>query len=322
MNVNCYQNNIKINRNIKYLNINHNINKKNNINFVVWKGYGISSENYINFSKLLINKAIKKNININVTICEEYKIPIKNNTILFGHSSGGYNVNKYDNNDIISKITYGTSPKNYYDNTIFKINNKNNYKTLNIIGKYDGYLSYNNLFDQIIYNSINNINNNDLIITDSNHLCIADNKPTLISKILCLNDFKNKNNYTKMQENVIETILDFIENKTELSNFNNTKKLLNRNTVYKIKDYKQFIKVKPDKYKSYVYIDKKYNRTYIKTKGYFGDLLLKQYNNYKKVITTLEWLFSNENKILVFLFNKLNYKYIRLPYIVNDIYRL
>lgn len=317
--INCYINNIKIIKNNKYININNNLNKKNNINFIVWKGYGIPLKNYINFSKLLINKGIEKNININVTLCDENIIPVKNNIILFGHSSGGYHVHKYDKNNIISKITYGTSPKNYYDNTIFEIKTKNKFKSLNIIGKYDGFISYNNLFDQIIYNNKNNITNNDLIITETNHLCIADNKATLISKILCLNDFKKKENYTIMQENIIRTVIDYIENKNELYNYNNTKKLLNRNTIYKIKDYKHFIKSKPDKYKTYIYIDKKYKRTYIKTKGYIGDLLLKKYKNNKKVLTTLEWLYSNEKKILVFVFKKLNYIYIRIPYIVNNI---
>ena len=33
--------------------------------------------------------------------------------------------------------------KYIYDNTIFKINNNNDIDTLNIIGEYDGFISYN-----------------------------------------------------------------------------------------------------------------------------------------------------------------------------------
>ena len=163
ININTYRRNINLRTDIK---------KANNINFVIWKGYAIPSKNYIKFSENIIKKGLKHNISINVTICDNYNLPNLSNTILFGHSSGGYHC--LNNNDNIkARITYGASPKSIYDNTIFNIKNKLDTHILNIIGEYDGFISYKNLLDQKNYNIENNIINNKLICTKSNHFCIV-----------------------------------------------------------------------------------------------------------------------------------------------------
>ena len=170
--VNCYNiNTYYINKNI---NLNANIRKNNNINFFIWKGSSVPSKNYIEFSKGIIKKGLKHNLNINITICNNYKIPELNNSILFGHSSGGYHSLKYDKNNLMAKITYGSLAKKEYENTIFEINNDINTKTLHIVGEYDGYVSYVTLLNN------NNKNNNKFICSRTNHLCIVENKKSLI----------------------------------------------------------------------------------------------------------------------------------------------
>jgi len=307
-----------------YINLRSNIKKANNINFVIWKGYAIPSKNYIKFGENIINNGLKKNININVTICDNYNLPNLSNTILFGHSSGGYH--SLNNNDNIkARITYGASPKSIYDNTIFNIKNKLDTHILNIIGEYDGFISYKNLLDQKNYNIENNIINNKLICTKSNHFCITENKKTLISTLLCKYDQMLDTNFYNMMNDVSNTIISYIlylDYNTTIYNYGYTQNIFKKNVVFEIINYRQFLRVKPDICKTYIYIDYKNNNTYIKTSGLLGDMLLDilEYKYEKKIVevnNTLIWLLSNNNEILYFSYKKKDYKYFRLPYIIK-----
>tara|TARA_Y100000389_G_scaffold13821_1_gene12264 strand:- start:1266 stop:2264 length:999 start_codon:yes stop_codon:yes gene_type:complete len=304
------------------INLKTNIKKNNNINFVIWKGFSIPSINYIKFGKSIINEGLKNNININITICKNYNLPILNNTILFGHSSGGYHCLNSNNDNLKAKITYGSSPISVYDNTIFKIKNKLDIDTLNIIGEYDGFLSYYKLLDQKIYNIENNIKNNKLICTKSNHLCIAENKKTLISTLLCMYDHKLNSNYNIMTKNVINVIISYIlylkDNNIKIHNSKYTENIFTKNIIFEVDNYKHFLRTKPDKCKTYMYIDYNKNNTYIKTAGIFGDMLLdKLENEIKEVKNTLSWLLNNEKIIILFNYKKKDYKYFKLPYIIK-----
>lgn len=315
-----------ININIYHRNINlvSNIKKTNNINFVIWKGYAIPSKKYIKFGEDIINRGLRKNININVTICDNYNLPNLNNTILFGHSAGGYHCIN-NNDDIKARITYGASPKSIYDNTIFKIKNKLDTNILNIIGEYDGFISYINLLEQKHYNIKNNIQNNKLICTKSNHFCITENKKTLISTLLCKYDQMLEANYTKMMNDVSKTIISYIlylDNNTTIYNYGYTYDIFKKNVVFEITSYRQFLRTKPDICKTYIYIDKKNNNTFIKTSGLLGDMLLDilEYKYKQKIVkvnNTLKWLLSKNEDILYFSYKKRYYKYFRLPYIIK-----
>tara|TARA_B110000003_G_scaffold143534_2_gene144745 strand:- start:4948 stop:5967 length:1020 start_codon:yes stop_codon:yes gene_type:complete len=324
--INGYINTFIINNNI---NLKSNINKNYNINFLIWKGFSVPSKHYIKFAKSIINEGLKNDYNINITICDNYNFPISNynNTILFGHSSGGYHCLNNDNK-LKAKITYGSSPKIVYNNTIFEINNHNYIDTLNIIGEYDGFISYNKLLDQIYYNNNNNIKNNKLICSKSNHFCIVENKKTFISTLLCMYDHKLKTDYIIMTKNVIDVIITYIlylNNKnTLIHNCQYTDDILSKNNIYEVDGYRHFLRTKPDTSKTYIYIDNIKNHTYIKIAGIFGDMLLdtlkyKSNKNIKEVSNTLKWLFNNNknNDILVFNYKKKNYKYFRLPYIIK-----
>ncbi|MAS81068.1 MAG: hypothetical protein CMF45_00085 [Legionellales bacterium] len=324
--INGYINTINLNNNI---NLKSNVNKNNNINFLIWKGFSVPSKNYIEFSKSLIKEGLKKDFNINITICNNYNFPVTdlNNTILFGHSSGGYHCLN-NNNKLKAKITYGSSPKYIYDNTIFKINNNNDIDTLNIIGEYDGFISYNKLLDQIYYNINNNIKNNKLICSKSNHFCIVENKKTFISSLLCMYDHKLNSDYTIMTKDVINVIITYIlylnNNKIKIHNCKYTDNILSKNNIYEVDNYKHFLRTKPDLSKTYMFIDNFNNYTYIKTAGIFGDMLLdtleyKSNKEIKEVTTTLEWLFNKnkDNDIFVFNYKKKNYKYFKFPYIIK-----
>tara|TARA_B100001540_G_scaffold317732_1_gene352449 strand:- start:957 stop:1940 length:984 start_codon:yes stop_codon:yes gene_type:complete len=307
--------NIKINN--KFINLSNKSKKKTNINFVVWKGYSIPSENYINFGKSIIKSGLKNNLNINVTICNNFDIPVINNTILFGHSSGGYHCLNNKNKNLLAKITYGTSPKSEYDNTVFQINNNFDENILNIIGEYDGFVSYSKLL---------NANNDKIICTKSNHHCIVENKQTLISRLLRMYDNKLDEDYNIMTNEVKKTIISYIlhleNNKKKIYNTKYTNSILKHNNVYEIIDYKHFLRTKPDICKSYMYCDFKNNNTYIKTKGIFGDMLedtleYKYNKEIKKVRTSLSWLLNKEDKIVLFNYKKKKYKYFKLPYIIK-----
>jgi hypothetical protein len=307
------------------LNLNSNIKKNNNINFVIWKGYAIPSKNYIEFSKSIIDKGLKNNININVTICDRYNLPNLNNTILFGHSAGGYHcINNKDN--VKARITYGASPKSIYDNTIFNIKNKEDINILNIIGEYDGYISYNKLLEQKYYNYEYNIKNNKLICTKSNHLCIVENKKTFISTLLCKYDQMLDIDYNIMMNDVSKTIISYIlylNNKnTTIHNYRYTKEILKKNLLFEITSYRHFLRTKPDVCKTYLYLDYNKNFTYIKTSGILGDMLLelleyKCEKNIFQVDNTLKWLFNKNREILYFRYAKKDFKYFRLPYIIK-----
>lgn len=315
ININTYHGNINLKSNIK---------KTNNINFVIWKGYAIPSKNYIKFGEDIINRGLRKNININVTICDNYNLPNLNNTILFGHSAGGYHCIN-NNDDIKARITYGASPKSIYDNTIFNIENKIDTNILNIIGEYDGFISYINLLDQKNYNIKNNIHNNKLICTKSNHFCITENKKTLISTLLCKYDQMLDTNYTKMMNDVSKTIISYIlhlDNNTTIHNYGYTQDIFKKNVVFEITSYRQFLRTKPDICKTYIYIDEKNNNTFIKTSGLLGDMLLDilEYKYKQKIVevnNTLKWLFSKNKDIMYFNYKKRDYKYFRLPYIIK-----
>lgn len=312
--INIYHGNINLISNIK---------KTNNINFVIWKGYAIPSKNYIKFGEDIINRGLRKNININVTICDNYNLPNLNNTILFGHSAGGYHCIN-NNDDIKARITYGASPKSIYDNTIFNIKNKLDTNILNIIGEYDGFISYINLLEQKHYNIENNIQNNKLICTKSNHFCITENKKTLISTLLCKYDQMLDANYTKMMNDVSKTIISYIlylDNNTTIYNHGYTHDIFKKNVVFEITSYRQFLRTKPDICKTYIYIDKN-NNTFIKTSGLLGDMLLDilEYKYKQKIVkvnNTLKWLLSKNEDILYFSYIKKNYKFFRLPYVIK-----
>jgi hypothetical protein len=315
ININTYHGNINLICNVK---------KTNNINFVIWKGYAIPSKNYIKFGEDIINRGLRKNININVTICDNYNLPKINNTILFGHSAGGYHC--INNNDYIkARITYGASPKSIYDNTIFNIENKIDNNILNIIGEYDGFISYMSLLDQKNYNIKNNIQNNKLICTKSNHFCITENKKTLISTLLCKYDQMLDTNYTKMMNDVSKTIISYIlhlDNNTTIHNYGYTQDIFNKNIVFEITSYKQFLRTKPDICKTYIYIDEKNNNTFIKTSGLLGDMLLDilEYKYKQKIVevnNTLKWLLSKNKDIVYFSYKIRDYKYFRLPYVIK-----
>lgn len=315
ININTYRGNINLRTDIK---------KANNINFVIWKGYAIPSKNYIKFSENIIKKGLKHNISINVTICDNYNLPNLSNTILFGHSAGGYHcINNNDN--IKARITYGSSPKSIYDNTIFNIENKRDTNILNIIGEYDGFISYINLLEQKNYNIENDIKNNKLICTKSNHLCIVENKKTLISMLLCKYDQKQDADYTKMMDDVSKTIISYIlylDNDISIHNNGYTQDIFKKNLVFEITSYRQFLRTKPDICKTYIYINEKYNNTFIKTSGLLGDMLLDilEYKYKQKIVevnNTLKWLFSKNKDIVYFSYKKRDYKYFRLPYIIK-----
>ncbi len=307
------------------INLKSNIKKNNNINFVIWKGACVPSKNYIGFSKTIINEGLKEDININITICKNYKVPFLNNTILFGHSLGGYHCLNNNNNNLKAKITYGCFPKSEYIKKK-KINSKLDIDTLNIIGEYDGLLSYNKLLDQKYYNIENNITNNKLICTKSNHFCITENKKTLISTLLCMYDNKQDNDYNIMSNDVKNVIISYIKylknNNTKILNTKYTNNILSKNIIFEIDNYKHFLKTKPDICKTYMYIDYKKNITFIKTSGIFGEMLLdileyKCNKKIKNVKTSLGWLFNNDNEIILFSYKKMDYKYFKLPYIIK-----
>jgi hypothetical protein len=313
ININTYNGNINLISNIK---------KTNNINFVIWKGYAIPSKNYIKFGENIINRGLRKNININVTICDNYNLPNLNNTILFGHSAGGYHCIN-NNNNIKARITYGASPKSIYDNTLFNIKNKLDTNILNIIGECDGFISYINLLDQKNYNIENDIHNNILICTKSNHFCITENKKTLISTLLCKYDQMLDTNYTNMMNDVSKTIISYIlylNNNTTIYNYRYTQDIFKKNVVFKITSYMQFLRTKPDICKTYIYIDEINNHTFIKTSGLLGDMLLDILIYKQKIVevnNTLKWLLSKNKDILYFSYKKRDYKYFRLPYVIK-----
>lgn len=313
----CYNiNTYYINKNI---NLNADIKKNNNINFFIWKGSSVPSKNYIEFSKGIIKKGLKHNLNINITICNNYKIPELNNSILFGHSSGGYHSLKYDKSNLMAKITYGSLAKKEYENTIFEINNDINTKTLHIVGEYDGYVSYVTLLN-------NNKNNNKFICSRTNHLCIVENKKSLISTLLCMYDNKLKEDYKTMMNEVINIVVSYIlhlnNSSVKIYNTKYTKNILKSNNIYEIEGYRHFLRTKPDICKSYMYIDNRRGNTYIKTCELFGDMLLDlliyKYNKKFKIAkTSLEWLINNDNEIVLFIYEKKNFTYFKLPYIIK-----
>ena len=109
----------------------------------------------------------------------------------------------------MAKITYGSLAKKEYENTIFEINNDINTKTLHIVGEYDGYVSYVTLLN-------NNKNNDKFICSRTNHLCIVENKKSLISTLLCMYDNKLKEDYKTMMNEVINIVVSYI---LHLNNF-------------------------------------------------------------------------------------------------------
>jgi hypothetical protein len=71
-----------------------------------------------------------------------------------------------------------------------------------------------------------------------------------------------------------------------------------------------------------MYIDNRRGNTYIKTRELFGDMLLDlliyKYNKkFKTAKTSLEWLINNDNEIVLFIYEKKNFTYFKLPYIIK-----
>jgi len=165
-------------------------NKYDFINFVIWKGYNKANIDYINFSNILIKHGKKHNINFNVTISDNYDLnEIKYNTILFGHSYGGFKCLEYNNSKLIAKIVYGATHNTYKKIKHVSKIDKDNIPTLTMIGNKDGIFSPSHLNDEIYDNYIfKKKNQHTILVNNTNHLCICNNKVSYLSKFLGIKD--------------------------------------------------------------------------------------------------------------------------------------
>ena len=193
---------------------NNNNNKK--INFIIWKGYNKSNKDYLNFSKNLNNIAHINNLKLKVDIKHQYNldnISISKNTILFGHSSGGYECLKYKNDKLLAKIVYGATHNSYNKLKYIEKIEKDNIPTLIMIGDKDGILSNDFLLDEIKYNKIYNKTNQTIVcVNNTNHLCICNNKVGILSKLLGISDNNLDVDNNLMLNTVSNIIVNYIKN--------------------------------------------------------------------------------------------------------------
>tara|TARA_B100001540_G_scaffold97380_1_gene87672 strand:- start:6015 stop:6674 length:660 start_codon:yes stop_codon:yes gene_type:complete len=180
--------------------------------FIIWKGLNKESHNYYNFSNILYKNAINKNIFLNITISDNYYLDnIKPNTILFGHSLGGYKCLNYNNSKLFSKIVYGATHNSYYKFKYLNKIEKDNIPTLTIIGNKDGIIPISFIADEILYNKKNNLINQTVTSTyNTNHLCICNNVEGKLSYVLGIKDNNLDYDVEIMLNTVSNKIIDYI----------------------------------------------------------------------------------------------------------------
>jgi len=186
--------------------------QKKHINFIIWKGYNKQNENYFNFSKNLIKIGKKNNIIFNISISDNYNLEkISSNTILFGHSAGGYKCLEYNNSKLLAKIVYGATHNSYNKIKFANKIEKDRIPTLTMIGEKDGFLPSYHLIDEMIYNyKFNKTNQTVIRVNNTNHLCICDNKVGILSKLLNITDNNLDFDINLMLNTISNTIINYI----------------------------------------------------------------------------------------------------------------
>lgn len=291
----------------------NSIDKGDILDIVIWKGYGYEVQDYKYFARTLQDYGNIRNLNMNIHIPSNNIIPRcckKNNTVIFGHSDGGYKCLKEDNDKLIAKITYGAthnSKKQLY-NGLFKIL-KGETPSLSMIGENDGYISYGCLLDEIS----NSSNKHEVLcVRGTNHLCIVKNKELLLSKIFGLKD-NHDMDYFSMTNRIASISVDYINYiKNKNMYFKNYIKrsdiFLKKTTFCNETNFINFLTCKPSN-QCVAYLHESRRHVYIKSfNKYIKSNLFKTY----KCRTTLEWIMRNEKDIVTF-FKFRSYLYIKVP---------
>tara|TARA_B000000477_G_C6089256_1_gene226882 strand:- start:1322 stop:1984 length:663 start_codon:yes stop_codon:yes gene_type:complete len=200
--------------NIYIYNINLNIYKKP-INFIIWPSSVSNIDNYNEFKNKLYNKSLYNNLKLNIHISKNYTIPdkYKENAILFGDYFSGLKVLQYNNNNILSKITYGVTHNSLNKLYGVKYNYmKNNVSTLTMLGENDIYISHRDIINEINFNIKNNlIKNKVFIVKNCNHLCINNKNLSYKRRVYIFFNRKEKNNnQTEMLDIISENIINYI----------------------------------------------------------------------------------------------------------------
>lgn len=200
--------------NIYIYNINLNIYKKP-INFIIWSSSVSNIDNYNEFKNKLYNKSLCNNLKLNIHISKNYTIPdkYKENAILFGDYFSGLKVLQYNNNNILSKITYGVTHNSLNKLYGVKYNYmKNNASTLTMLGENDIYISQRDIINEINFNIKNNlIKNKVFIVKNCNHLCINNNNLSYKRRVYAFFNRKDtNNNQTDMLDIISENIINYI----------------------------------------------------------------------------------------------------------------
>jgi hypothetical protein len=300
------------------LNNNYREDKNRKLDLVLWKGYGYSPEDYIEFGTTIQNYGNIRDLNINVFIPSYNIIPRcckKNSTILFGHSDGGFKCLKNSDDRVIGKVTYGAthnSEGNLY-NGLFKID-KLDIPSLSMIGQYDGFISYMCLLDEICGNLSNHDKHHVVCVRNANHLCIVKNKELRLSKMLFgLNDNVVKLDYKSMMNTIASITVDYfnyiVSNYSGFERYvSDSRMLLGKTSVYNITNFVIFLQSKSVN-KRVMYIHDNGKHVYVKS---YGKSIRDKVVNTRRCFTTLEWIMRKDNDtILYFKYDK--YMYLKIP---------
>lgn len=287
--------------------------KDPNINLVIWRGYGIPNTNYLCFGRAIQDYGRVRDLNVNIYIPDSNIIPreCKKNVVLFGHSQGGFDCLKYEDDRIMGKITYGAthnSERRLYMG-MFKIPKSSSYPSLSIIGERDGYISYNNLRDEGLDDQLHKT----ICIRETNHLCISKNthRPNLISRVFNLRDNPTSLSDMLMINRVSSVVIDYLlylyrGDRSIDIHLEYTRYVLSRPAVNNITNFVDFLRAKPDANNTYTHESSKH--VYIKSYR----RVLRKFVFHKRCYTTLEWIMRRDtDKILYFCF--MDFVYVKIP---------
>lgn len=249
---------------IQSLNYNYNINRlinkslfiKNTIkptySFIFFPGFGIKPESYKNLCNLI---NIKTNNQTNFLILDyKYMFPLelnyksneislnainffKSNNIIsekiyfIGHSAGAYYAinpaEKYSDGLIQLGCVLNSKGELFWGKNSLKKYNK---PVLTLLGEKDGYFSYLHSIQEFQDISIEDFHKKPIIIEKNiNHLQMADNIPSLYSKIFKQNDFKSPISLMMAHDKISDSIISFITNDTSnyIKSYNSYNKINN-----------------------------------------------------------------------------------------------
>ena len=220
--------------------------------FIFFPGFGIKPESYKSLCNMI---NIKTNNQTNFLILDyKYMSPLEfnyksneislnainflklNNIIskkiyFIGHSAGAYYAinpaEKYADGLIQLGCVLNSRGQLFWDKKSLKQYKK---PVLTLLGEKDGYLSYLNSIQEFQDITIEDLHIKPIITEkDINHLQMADNIPTLYSKILKKNDFDSPISLTMAHNKLSDSIISFIKNDTSnyIKSYNSYNKINN-----------------------------------------------------------------------------------------------